>query len=112
MQPVQKRILNINIFLNSLKKNINLKTYDLVDNYEKLKASIFVDYPLVPSKKAIEIFNLDIPKILITDENKYLRPSVWSKDNLKFLIIFFVMMMIMLTTKNFLSITHMTILRI
>lgn len=66
------------------KKNINLKTYDLVDNYEKLKASIFVDYPLVPSKKAIEIFNLDIPKILITDENKYLRPSVWSKDNLKF----------------------------
>jgi len=65
-------------------KGINLKTYDLIKNYKALDAAIFVDYPLVPSKKAVDIFNLDLPKILITDENKYLRPNVWNKENLKF----------------------------
>lgn len=63
-------------------KNINLITYDVVENLDSLDALIFVDYPLIPSKKAIEIFNLKIPKILITDENKYIRPEVWNKNNL------------------------------
>ncbi len=63
-------------------KKIKLTTYDVVDNYETLDAAIFVDYPLIPSKKALEIFNLKIPKILITDENKHTRPDVWDKINL------------------------------
>ena len=63
-------------------RNINLTTFDLINNYDSLDAAIFVDYPLVPSKKAVEIFNLDIPKILITDENRYLRPKTWTKKNL------------------------------
>ena len=65
------------------KNNINLITYDLIKNYGTLDAAIFVDYPLVPSKKALEIFNLKIPKILITDENKYLRPDTWTKKNIE-----------------------------
>lgn len=64
-------------------KNINLTTFDLIDNYNLIDAVIFVDYPLVPSKKAKEIFNLNIPKILITDENKFIRPNVWNKNNLE-----------------------------
>jgi hypothetical protein len=63
-------------------KNIFLNTLDTYSDINDIDVLIFVDYPLIPSKKSLQAFNSKIPKILITDENRFIRPLVWKKSNL------------------------------
>jgi hypothetical protein len=74
-----KKFILLKQFLET--KNIFLNTLDTFDNNSEINVLIFLDYPLAPSKKSLQAFNSKIPKILITDENKFVRPAVWMKSN-------------------------------
>lgn len=64
-------------------KNIFFDTLDTINDLDKIDFLIFVDYPLkYSSRKSLHAFQSKIPKILVTDENKFIRPPVWEKKNL------------------------------
>lgn len=84
-------------------QNIEFRTLDLIDDYDRADAFVFFDFPRMDSPYVKKVFATNKPKFLLILESPLIKPDNWLPDNQRLFTKIFTYMDTVIDNKRFIK---------